>query len=59
MRYRVETRYGSVSYDESDREKAVALYESEGIAMYRCADLFDRGELIQGWAVRFVSQAAA
>ena len=48
MRYRVDTLYGYVSYDEKDVEKARALYELEGVRLRWCKDLHDPGEVIAG-----------
>lgn len=48
MRYRVDLRYGSASFDEKDLDKAHALYEREGIRLSVCSDLFDEGIVIDG-----------
>lgn len=48
MRYRVNLRHGSwASFDETDAERAKALYVSEGLELRLTADLRDDvGELI-------------
>ncbi len=48
MRYRVDLRFGSASFDESEEAYARDLYESEGVRLVRCVDLFDQGEAIDG-----------
>lgn len=40
-------QYGEASYDESDRNRAVALFMEQGIALYLCKDIFDKGKLIE------------
>ncbi len=60
MRYQVDTRYGYVSYDESDEAKARALYEDEGVCLRLCADLFDHvGVILEGTPVDMRKAAAA
>ncbi len=48
MRYRVDTRYGYVSFDKDDEDKARALFAEEGVALRVCVDLHDPGILIDG-----------
>lgn len=48
MRYRVDLEGGYVSYDESEREKAFALYQERGIRIRRCRDIYDEGTVIDG-----------
>lgn len=48
MRYKIQTAFGYVSYDESDSEKAIELWNSEGIRFYVQQDVLDEGVLIWG-----------
>jgi hypothetical protein len=48
MRYRVDTPYGYVSFDETDRDKAYELYELEGLRLVACLDIHDPGIVIEG-----------
>ena len=49
MRFRVDTHFGYVSYDEADEAKARALYKAEGLRLRRCVDLFDDvGVVLEG-----------
>lgn len=48
MRYRVDLEYGYISYDEKDKDKALALYEERGVRLRRCKDIFDDGLVIAG-----------
>ncbi len=60
MRYRVDTRYGYVSYDETDEAKARALYEDEGVCLRLTADLNDEvGVILEGTLVDMRNVVAA
>lgn len=58
MRFRVDTRYSSVSYDEKDEALAWALYEAEGHRIVLCEDLFDEGIVLAGLDAAVVPRAA-
>lgn len=48
MRYRVDTRFGSASFDEKDEAKALELYRESGLRLSWCRGLDDDGEVIEG-----------
>lgn len=48
MRIRVDTRFGYVSYDQKDVEKAYELYREQGIRIRFCKDIHDEGEVVDG-----------
>jgi hypothetical protein len=47
-RWRVDTEYSSVSFDDSEEEKAWYFYRIHGIRMVKCSDLFDEGVVVAG-----------
>ncbi len=49
MRWRVDTRFGYISFDESEEGKAREHFEREGVALRRCDDIHDEGEIVEGW----------
>jgi hypothetical protein len=62
MRYRVDLRYGSASFDKRDYPRAKALYDEEGLRIVKCHDLFDQdGEVLEGapLGVDFSDEAAS
>lgn len=51
MRYRVDTEYGYISFDESDKKKAYDYYEdasNNAVRILKCEDIFDRGTVLNG-----------
>lgn len=48
MRYRVDTRFGYASFDESELAKAEELYEDQGVRLILCKDLMDEGVVLKG-----------
>lgn len=49
MRFRVDTRYGWISFDEKDEAKAREYYASgDALRLRLCADLHDEGTVIEG-----------
>ena len=48
MRFRVDLKYGYVSFDEKDIEKAWELYREFGVRMRKCVDISDEGQVIAG-----------
>lgn len=48
MRYKVELRYGSASFDESQKDRALELYAQEGLRLRLCQDLHDEGVVVSG-----------
>ncbi len=48
MRYRVDTIYGYVSYDERSRDEAFALYKESGLRIRICRNIFDEGTVLEG-----------
>ncbi len=60
MRYKVQTRYGYVSYDERDEAKARALYADEGVCLRLTADLGDDvGVILEGTPLNMRKSVAA
>lgn len=48
-RLKVELKYGYVSYDAQDEEKAWQLYKDQGVRIFLCDDIFDNdGVLLSG-----------
>lgn len=48
MRFRVDTRWGSISYDESEENYARDHYEREGYRLTWCDGLQDEGVIVAG-----------
>lgn len=49
MRYRVDFEYGGyASYDESEYERALKLFQEQGVRLRRCRDIHDEGIVIAG-----------
>lgn len=48
MRIRVDTRFGYVSFDISEAERAYDFYLAEGVRLSICDDLFDVGAVLVG-----------
>ncbi len=57
MRYRVDfgieqdgevVETGYASYDESEYDKALSLYQERGVRLRRCKDIHDEGVVIEG-----------
>lgn len=49
-RFRVDTKYWSASFDESEKDKAWEFYRSEekAIRIVLCEDIFDEGVVLDG-----------
>lgn len=48
VRYRVDTRYGYISYGSQDYDKALKYFQDEGIRLRLCKNIFDDGHVIAG-----------
>lgn len=48
MRYRVDCLWGYASFDESDKAKAYALYDVEGLRIRRGLKLGQEDEIVEG-----------
>lgn len=48
MRWRVDTKFGYISFAECDERKAFVYYQESGIRLRRCKDIFDEGVVVAG-----------
>jgi hypothetical protein len=46
VRYRVDLKYGYISYGAQDYAKAIDIYQREGLRLKVCRDIFDEGHVI-------------